>query len=141
MDVGEIDEIIQIVGIVDDAADRPQFGVFLLQGGVQCADLVGVQLFQPGGKEIQLVHAGGQRQVIGDSQVSALWGGKAADEIVPRIILRDADLPHRRPHLLRCGGQVQPDAGFAVPLGGMVAQLYGKYFAHSVAPFLVWNDI
>ena len=68
--------------VVDDAADRPQFGVLLLQGGVQCADLVGVQLFQPGGKEIQLVHAGGQRHVIGDSQVSALRGGKAADEIL-----------------------------------------------------------
>ncbi len=135
MDVGEIDVVIQIVRVVNDAADRPQFGVLLLQGGVQCADLVGVQLFQPGGKEIQLVHAGGQRQVVGDSQVSALRGGKAADEIVPGIILRDADLPHRRLHLFRRGGQVQPDAGFAVPLGGVVAQLYGKYFAHSVAPF------
>ena len=135
MDVGEIDIVIQVVGVVDHAPNRPHFGVFLLQGGVQCADLVVVQLFQPGGKEIQLVHAGGQHHVVGNSQVSALRGGKAADKIVPGIILRDADLPHCRLHLLRRGGQVQPDAGFAVRLGGVIAQLYGKYFAHSVAPF------
>ena len=130
-DIGEIDVIIQVVGVVDDAANRPHFGVLLLQGGVQCADLVGVQLFQPGGKKIQFVYAGGQRQVVGNSQVSALRDGKAADGIIPRIVPRDADLSHRRLHLLRRGGQVQPD----MPVSPMFADLYRKYFAHSVAPF------
>ena len=135
--VGKMHIVIHIFGVVDDLADILKAATGILQGGVQLCDLGGVKLAQPGGKEIQLVHVGGQHHVIGNGKVSVLRAGIPVDKKILRIVGSNANIPQGGLQRFGCGGQIQPDALFALFQKLPVMDLDRKYFVHAVTPFSV----
>ena len=138
--VRQMHKVIHVVGVVDDLPDGFKAAPGILQGGVQLRKRGGVQRFQPGGKEIQFVHVGGQHHIIGNGKVSVLRAGISVDEKNLRIVRGNPDIPQGGLQLFGCGRQIQPDALFALFKKLAVMDLDRKYFVHAVTPFFFRHD-
>ena len=136
-DIRQMHIVVHVVGVVDDLADTVKIALRACQGGVQLRKLGGVQLFQPRGKEVQLVHIGGQHQIAGQLNGTLLRASVAVQEKVLRIVGTDPDFPQGCLQLFGCGRQRKPKALFALLITLSVMQQDRKYFAHGFTPFSV----
>lgn len=96
-------KVVHVVGVVDNLADTVKIALRACQGGVQLRKLGSVQLFQPRGKEVQLVHIGGQHQIAGQLNGTLLRASVAVQEKVLRIVGTDPDFPQGCLQLFGCG--------------------------------------
>ena len=136
-DIRQMHIVVHVVGVVDDLADTAEVALRACQGSVQLRKLGGVQLFQPCGKEVQLVHIGGQHQIAGQLNGTLLRASVAVQEKVLRIVGTDPDFPQGCLQLFGCGRQRKPKALFALLITLSVMQQDRKYFAHGFTPFSV----
>ena len=136
-DIRQMHIVVHVVGVVDDLADTVKIALRACQGGVQLRKLGSVQLFQPRGKEVQLVHIGGQHQIAGQLNGTLLRASVAVQEKVLRIVGTDPDFPQGCLQLFGCGRQRKPKALFALLITLSVMQQDRKYFAHGFTPFSV----
>ena len=141
-DIRQMHIVVHVVGIVDDLADTVKIALRACQGGVQLRKLGGVQLFQPRGKEVQLVHIGGQHQIAGQLNGTILRASVVVQEKVLRIVGTDPDFPQGFLQLFGCGRQRKPKALFALLITLSVMKQDRKHFAHGFTPFIfigVWG--
>ena len=137
MHIRQMHIVVRVFSKVDDLADTRKAALGVLQGGVQLCDLGGVKLAQPGSKEIQLVHVGGQHHIVRQRKALALRVGIPIDKKILRIVGGNADLPQGRLQLFRCSRHIQPDAILALFIELAVMELDRKYFVHALTPFFV----
>ena len=141
-DIRQMHIVVHVVGIVDDLADTAEVALRACQGSVQLRKLGGVQLFQPRGKEVQLVHIGGQHQIAGKLNGTLLRASVVVQEKVLRIVGTDPDFPQGFLQLFGCGRQRKPKALFALLITLSVMKQDRKHFAHGFTPFIfigVWG--
>ena len=93
MHIRQMHIVVHVFGKVDDLIDIFKAALGGLQGGAQLCDLGGVKLAQPGSKEIQLVHVGGQHHIVRQHKTLALRVGIPVDKKILRIVGGNADLP------------------------------------------------
>ena len=136
-DIRQMHIVVHVVGVVDDLADAVEVALRACQGGVQLRKLGSVQLFQPCGKEVQLVHIGGQHQIAGQLNGPFLRASVVVQEKVLRIVGTDPDFPQGFLQLFGCGRQRKPKALFALLITLSVMKQDRKHFAHRFTPFSV----
>ena len=137
MHIREMHIVVRVFSKINDLADIFKAALGILQDGVQFCDLGGVKLAQPGSKEIQLVHIGGQHHIVRQRKTLALRVGIPVDKKVLRIVGGNADLPQGSLQLFRCSRHIQPDAILALFVELAVVELDRKHFVHALTPFFV----
>ena len=137
MHIRQMHIVVRVFGKVDNLADTRKIALGVLQGGVQLCNLGGVKVAQPGGKEIQLVHIGGQHHIVRQRKALILWVGISVDKKVLRIVGGNADLPQGCLQLFCCSRHIQPDTILALFVELAVVELDRKYFVHALTPFFV----